>query len=420
MKRKPRVTILIPTYNNSQQLLDCITSILAGYHVEPMKIIVINNGESEVHADVGKDRLEVIKAPHNLGWESALKLGLKHVKTEFVMFMNDDTYVPISSVYWLKEMVRNMDGYSPRIGAIGPSSNVVMGKQNIFQEPRIMKFEVSFLIGFCILIRMEALEKAGGVDDTLHGGDDIDLSIRIRDAGYALMVRKDIFIWHHGFQTGEKLHGTPDKPGGWNSREMTDTTNIGLIQKHGLKKWVHTLYPGVFGEPKELIKHFVDTDQEGKLVRKFIKGKKIVDLGCGYKKTVENSIGVDRIPKGEEVPNLYQNSVADVVANVEDPLPFKDNSIDTIVARHILEHCIDVISTLKNWVKILKPGGRLIIAVPDESSEITINLNPEHVHVFTPKSMKTLLDTLGLKKVTMLTGYNTSSFLSVYEKEAKK
>jgi SAM-dependent methyltransferase len=170
-------------------------------------------------------------------------------------------------------------------------------------------------------------------------------------------------------------------------------------------------------EKVKLSKEFLDTDEEGKYTRKYIKGEKIVELGCGNKKTVPNAIGVDKVPCGEEVPNLYEKSVADIVANVEKELPFEDNSVDTIIARHILEHCVDTISTLKNWIKILKPGGRLIIAVPDESAEITINLNPEHVHVFTPESLQATLDLIGLKKIKVLVGYNSVSFLAVYEKE---
>jgi GT2 family glycosyltransferase len=269
MKREPRVTCLIPTYNNTEQLLNCITSILGGYHVEPVKIIVINNGDTDIVTDMPSEKIEIIKAPHNLGWEGGLKLGLEHCNTEFVVFMNDDTFVPVSSVYWLKEMVRNMDGYHPRIGAIGPASNVVMGRQNIFSDPKIMKFETTFLIGFCMLIRRSALDEVGGIDDTLPGGDDIDLSIRLRDAGYALVVRKDQFIWHYGFQTGEKLKGTPDKPGGWNSPEMSTNINIALIRKHGLRKWMNTMYPGMYDPIKEF-ERFVDTDQEGKLCREAI------------------------------------------------------------------------------------------------------------------------------------------------------
>jgi SAM-dependent methyltransferase len=279
-----------------------------------------------------------------------------------------------------------------------------------------MKFETTFLVFFCVLIRMEALEKAGGVDDTLPGGDDIDLSMRIRDAGYSLIVRKDIFIWHYGFQTGERLKGTPDKPGGWNSVEMSTKINMALIKKHGLIKWMDTMYPGSFGKSIEASPEFIDLDQEGVYTKKYIKGDIIGDFGCGHRKTIKDSIGVDLIPGGEEIPNIYEKSQADVVADITKPLPFDDNYFDTIISRHSLEHCIDILSTLKNWIKVLKPGGRLIIAVPDESSEVTINLNPEHVHVFTPESLQVILGSLGLKKIKCLSGYNTSSFLTIYEK----
>ena len=266
---------------------------------------------------------------------------------------------------------------------------------------------------------MKALEEAGGVDDTLPGGDDIDLSIRLRDAGYALVVRKDIFVWHHGFQTGERLNGTSDKPGGWNSQEMSDNTNMALIKKHGLQKWMNTMYPWMASETQLKADELIDADQEGKLCKEYIKGKVIADIGCGAKKTVPEAVGIDQIPKDEEIPNIYEKSQADVVADITKTLPFDDNYFDTIISRHSLEHCVDIISTLKHWIRVLKPGGRLIIAVPDESAEVTINLNPEHVHVFTPESLQVVLSLLGLKKVTVLVGYNTSSFLAVYEKESK-
>ena len=50
-----------------------------------------------------------------------------------------------------------------------------------------------------------------------------------------------VFIYHHGFQTGEKVHGKPSKPGGWNSRTMSDETNKHLIQKHGFIRWWKTM-----------------------------------------------------------------------------------------------------------------------------------------------------------------------------------
>lgn len=43
-----------------------------------------------------------------------------------------------------------------------------------------------------------------------------------------------------------------------------------------------------------------------------------------------------------------------------------DNSYDFLVSSHCLEHLEDVHIGLKNWIRIVKPGGYLVITVPDE------------------------------------------------------
>lgn len=42
-----------------------------------------------------------------------------------------------------------------------------------------------------------------------------------------------------------------------------------------------------------------------------------------------------------------------------------DNSFDYLIAAHMLEHVEDPISTLKTWVRVTKPGGHILVAVPD-------------------------------------------------------
>lgn len=44
----------------------------------------------------------------------------------------------------------------------------------------------------------------------------------------------------------------------------------------------------------------------------------------------------------------------------------EDNSIDFVHASHCLEHMVDVREALINWIRITKPGGFIIITVPDE------------------------------------------------------
>ena len=47
-------------------------------------------------------------------------------------------------------------------------------------------------------------------------------------------------------------------------------------------------------------------------------------------------------------------------------LPFKDNVLDWVLASHLIEDFQDWDPILKEWVRVLRPGGYLIIQVPDK------------------------------------------------------
>jgi len=409
------VDIIIPTYDNIDQLFACMQSIAMMQSLCPMRFIVVNNGEARLDLmfpDHIRAITTYIKASANLGWEGGLMEGLKHSGSKYVMFANDDIYVPRASSHWLQSMVRKMDLY-PAIGAIGPSSNCVSGVQNIFSSIPCEDYNVRYLIGFCLLLRREALDAAGGVQYMAHGGDDFDLSIRIRKAGYLLVADRSQFVYHHGFQTGERVYGKPSDANGWNSRQMIDNTNMEIIRKHGFIEWWQTACNQVCDAPREM----TGMEKEEELIPKYLQGGVILDLGCGANKTVPEAIGVDRVPNGDIVEQLQAASVADVVADVTEELPFDDNYADSIIARHILEHCVNAIGTLKNWKRVLKPGGRLIVSVPDSAIRNTVILNPEHVHAFTVESLEAIAALIGFKQIANERFYNNLSFTSVFENE---
>lgn len=46
-------------------------------------------------------------------------------------------------------------------------------------------------------------------------------------------------------------------------------------------------------------------------------------------------------------------------------LPFKDGVLDWVLSSHLLEDFLDWDPILKEWIRVLKPGGYLIIQMPD-------------------------------------------------------
>ncbi|EHP29017.1 hypothetical protein SMGD1_0490 [Sulfurimonas gotlandica GD1] len=79
-----------------------------------------------------------------------------------------------------------------------------------------------------------------------------------------------------------------------------------------------------------------------------------VELGCGPNKKIKDAISVDIVDLDE----------VDIVANINNGLPFDDNSIDEIYSFHFLEHVSDLEFVLKEIHRVLKPNGKKIGTVP--------------------------------------------------------
>ncbi len=145
-----------------------------------------------------------------------------------------------------------------------------------------------------------------------------------------------------------------------------------------------------------------------------------IDVGCGNRKTHENCIGVDIIPKGHKGSDgcvKDKESTADVCTSGDNLQLFMDGELDFVISRHNLEHYVDVIKTLREWKRVLKQGGLLAMVLPDERFMNTINLDPTHKHVFTPDSIKNYLGLIGdfeiIKNETVIENW---SFICVARK----
>lgn len=408
---KPTASIIIPTWNLPEYFNPCVESIAKTGVLDGLcELIVVNNGLQNMDFLKEWPNTKVLTPGKNLGWEGGLALGLKHAQGDFICFQNDDTLIPRATQDFYSQLLwpfRNKN-----VAAVGPTTTVAAGWHSIFNKgtPRTLS-EVTFLIFFTAMVRRADLEAAGGIDASAPGGDDLDLSMRFRKMGKSLLVNPEAFIIHHAFKTGTRVKGGADVPGGWNSTEMKDRTNRWLIQKHGFKFYMETV--------RGFSYNMTDSpDLEGETIARLVRGPKIIELGCGARKTVPQAIGVDQAICGEAPSNLHEGlkSVADIRADVTQPLPFEPLSVDTTIARHILEHSIDTIETLKNWNLVLKMGGRLIIAVPNQDIVNSIPLNPEHVHAFIPTSLKRLVELCGFRQMESIDPMNGISFVACFEK----
>lgn len=103
---------------------------------------------------------------------------------------------------------------------------------------------------------------------------------------------------------------------------------------------------------------------------------KILDLGCGMKKT-DGAIGLDMVA----LPGV------DVVHDLNAfPYPFDADTFDLIIARHSLQHLDRIVLVMEELHRILKPGGELRIYAPHYASD-NFNTDPTHKTSFGFRSM---------------------------------
>lgn len=225
-----KVAIVIPTMDNRPYVEPCLYSLLNSTTGVQFRVFIVNNGEADSCDWARRYNVSVINGKGNKGWEGALEMGIVASDEPLILFLNDDTLFLPRREDWLARLVADLD--SPLVGAAGPSSNYVSGPQSISYPAPPIRLVARYLIGFCMLVRRSALQRAGGI--TLDSGaDDIDLSIRLRRAGYTLICDRTTFVYHYGAKTGERVYGSVFGPGGWYSREKMEAARMWLIATHG-------------------------------------------------------------------------------------------------------------------------------------------------------------------------------------------
>jgi ADP-heptose:LPS heptosyltransferase len=106
-----------------------------------------------------------------------------------------------------------------------------------------------------------------------------------------------------------------------------------------------------------------------------------VDIGCGPDKIHHKAIGVDK--------NLGSG-----ICHTGENLPmFADGSLDYVFSSHCLEDLGDTEAILKEWWRVLKVGGHLVLYLPHKDLYPNVGqpgANPAHIHDFVPDDILTI------------------------------
>ncbi|MBI6546603.1 MAG: glycosyltransferase [Cyanobacteria bacterium NC_groundwater_1444_Ag_S-0.65um_54_12] len=210
-------SVVMVTYNSLHTIAEGVRSVLQNLGAAD-ELIVVDNASSDGTVEFlqslsGQDpRVRIVFSEQNLGFSAGSNVGLRVAKGEYLVLLNPDTVVTPG---WLDRMKQPFA--DPNVGAVGPTSDYVAGLQkyqrylpdegkvpdliaDLLAERNAGKVvETKLLIGFCLMVPRRVIAEVGLLDEALFlGNDDLDLSWRLREQGYRLVIATDAFVHHVG------------------------------------------------------------------------------------------------------------------------------------------------------------------------------------------------------------------------------
>lgn len=225
----PKVTVVVLTYNGVEFTKACLLS-LERYSAYPnLELICVDNGSTDgtpaYLTEWARERrwAKIILNAANLGFAAGNNIGIRAATGDYVILLNNDTYVTPG---WIRDLIRPLR-VDPSVGMTGPVTNAIGNEQKIdihyqsmeemlsssrhFTRSRKADFlESSNLAFFCVAIPKQVITEVGLLDEQYGMGyfEDDDYCMRVRERGYRLLITDGVFVHHHLSASFNQL---PDK-----------------------------------------------------------------------------------------------------------------------------------------------------------------------------------------------------------------
>lgn len=150
---------------------------------------------------------------------------------------------------------------------------------------------------------------------------------------------------------------------------------------------------------------------------------RLLDVGCGsgdfladMKARGWSVAGVEPDPRAAQLARERLDTKA-VYANTS-AVPDEEAGFDAVTLAHVIEHLLDPSSTLRDCLRLLRPGGRLVITTPNAASLGRLCFGrawvhwdpPRHIHVFTAETLEKLVRQAGFAVSSVSTPSSTAHF----------
>jgi GT2 family glycosyltransferase len=225
----PLVYCVVLNWNGWEDTLKCLASLELQDYPELQVVVVDNNSTDDSVARIGAafPNILLLQSPENGGFSKGNNIGIRHALAagaEFVWLLNNDTITPPGTASKLVAKARS----SPTAGGVGtvlyymdaPMQMQAWGGGQISlwsgyntHFTAAAEFgQGTFLTGASLLLRAKALLQVGLLDeDFFMYCEDVDLSFRLRKAGWDIVVAEDTAVLHKESGSADKRSPRTDR-----------------------------------------------------------------------------------------------------------------------------------------------------------------------------------------------------------------
>lgn len=204
----PKVSVVLSTYNRSERLKRCITSILAQSFTDFELIIVddasIDDTEKVVRYFESKDdRVRYIKRDSNFGTHTLPKNeGTKAAKTDYIAYFDDDNIMLSDHLALLYKYITESDadvvyGQSIVFDESLRNPPMVSVTSDINSNQGINIFQQNFIDTNQVICKKKTIESIGGWDETMPRFADWNLFVRLKKINAKFLLIPHIITEYH-------------------------------------------------------------------------------------------------------------------------------------------------------------------------------------------------------------------------------
>ena len=247
------VAVVILNWNGGDDILNCLQSVFASTH-KNIQAVIVDNGSVDGSSDrIRRDfpQAHFIENSTNLGFAKGSNQGMEWAlahEIPYVLLLNGDARLHPEAIDNLLAVANREDDSvvaCPRMylaGASGTSDRLwfaygtVKLWAGLFQNPAFnqpvspqlsLPRDMEYASGCCMMIPARILQTVGMLDETFFAYcEDIDFSLRVRNAGFTLRYVPAAHLWHGSSKPTNRTQ-TP------RYRYLSTRNNLWVVRKHG-------------------------------------------------------------------------------------------------------------------------------------------------------------------------------------------